>query len=78
MGLWCGGVCLGWHRRLLRAAGYVMRHERKIEREGQNRIKLHSHEKKGGLALDRGGSELSESRGERKAFQLMDRLVGRE
>lgn len=71
------GVCLGGHRRLLGAAGYVMRHESKIEREGQDRIKLHSHGERGSSALDR-GSVLSESRGERKAFQPMDRLVDRE
>lgn len=72
------GVCLGGHRRLLRTADLVMRHESKIEREGQDRIKLHSHEERDSSALDRGGSVLSESRGERKAFQLMDRLVDRE
>jgi hypothetical protein len=38
-----------------------MRHESMIEREGQSRIKLHSHEEKDGSALDRGDSEVSTS-----------------
>lgn len=56
------GVCLHGYRRCLRAIYYVMRHESKIEREGQSRIKLYSHEEKDGSALDRGDSEVSTSR----------------